>query len=224
MPKYVQRVQLTAGDELEVLVAPEGIFPVMSFLKNHHNAQFTNLADITAVDVPTREFRFEVERRASELKRFSPSYSVTTFLLPTVGGVQPALPEVQLSHPREDLHGRADPAGVRLRRVRRRELVRAGGLRHVRHLLRQSPGPQADPHRLRVRGTPAQEGLSTLRICRGLSRSAHIYPTNIASVGLVVGCPNSKAGVRIVKEKHRHFRATRATQIWTPSLITISGN
>ncbi len=60
MPKYVQKVQLTAGDELEVLIAPEGIVPVMSFLKDHHNAQFSNLSDITALDVPTREYRFEV--------------------------------------------------------------------------------------------------------------------------------------------------------------------
>lgn len=31
-----------------------------SFLKDHHNAQFASLADLTAIDVPTREFRFEV--------------------------------------------------------------------------------------------------------------------------------------------------------------------
>ena len=60
MPKYVQKVQLTAGDELEVLIAPEGVVPVLSFLKNHHNAQFANLADIAGVDMPTREFRFEI--------------------------------------------------------------------------------------------------------------------------------------------------------------------
>ena len=57
MPKYVQKVQLTAGDELEILVAPSGIVPVMSFLKNHHNAQFGCLVDIAGVDVPTREYR-----------------------------------------------------------------------------------------------------------------------------------------------------------------------
>ena len=59
MPKYVQKVQLTAGDELEVLIAPEGVSTVMNFLKNHHNAQFASIADITAIDVPTREYRFE---------------------------------------------------------------------------------------------------------------------------------------------------------------------
>ena len=59
MPKYVQKVQLTAGDELELLIAPSGLVPVMSFLKNHHNAQFGSLVDIAGVDIPTREYRYE---------------------------------------------------------------------------------------------------------------------------------------------------------------------
>ena len=62
MPKFVQKVQLTAGDELEILIAPEGVLPVLSFLKNHHNCQFSNLADIAGVDMPTREYRFEVRK------------------------------------------------------------------------------------------------------------------------------------------------------------------
>ena len=57
MPKYVQKVQLTAGDELEILIAPSGLVPVMSFLKNHHNCQFGSLVDIAGVDIPTREYR-----------------------------------------------------------------------------------------------------------------------------------------------------------------------
>ncbi|KZC11901.1 PREDICTED: NADH dehydrogenase [ubiquinone] iron-sulfur protein 3, mitochondrial [Dufourea novaeangliae] len=60
LPKYVQKVQIAAGDELEVLIAPDGIIPVLSFLRNHHNAQFMNLSDITAVDVPSRTYRFEL--------------------------------------------------------------------------------------------------------------------------------------------------------------------
>ncbi|KAH8307097.1 hypothetical protein KR044_004957 [Drosophila immigrans] len=60
LPKYVQKVQLTAGDELEVLIAPEGIVPVLQFLKDHHQAQFTNLIDIAGMDVPCRKYRFEV--------------------------------------------------------------------------------------------------------------------------------------------------------------------
>ena len=65
MPKYVQKVQLTAGDELEILISPEGVLPVISFLKDHHNAQFASLADICGVDMPTREYRFEVRLKNS---------------------------------------------------------------------------------------------------------------------------------------------------------------
>lgn len=60
LPKFVQKVQLTAGDELEVLIAPEGVIPVLQFLKDHHSAQFTNLSDIAGLDVPSRKYRFEV--------------------------------------------------------------------------------------------------------------------------------------------------------------------
>ncbi|GAB6025746.1 NADH dehydrogenase Fe-S protein subunit 3 ndufs3 [Chamberlinius hualienensis] len=60
LPKFVQKVQLTHGDELEILICPEGIIPVLSFLKDHHNAQFVNLTDIAGMDVPTRQYRFEI--------------------------------------------------------------------------------------------------------------------------------------------------------------------
>merc|ERR1712128_98313 len=60
LPKDVQKAQLTSGDELEILIAPQGVVPVMSFLKNHLNAQFGSLADVAGVDIPTRPFRFEV--------------------------------------------------------------------------------------------------------------------------------------------------------------------
>ncbi|XP_063696749.1 NADH dehydrogenase [ubiquinone] iron-sulfur protein 3, mitochondrial-like isoform X2 [Culicoides brevitarsis] len=60
LPKFVQKVQLTAGNELEILVAPEGVVPVMQFLKDHHNAQFSNLTDIAGMDVPCRPYRFEI--------------------------------------------------------------------------------------------------------------------------------------------------------------------
>jgi len=60
MPKFVQKVQITAGDELEILIAPAGVVPLMSFLKNHTNAQFGSLVDIAGLDMPTRQFRFEI--------------------------------------------------------------------------------------------------------------------------------------------------------------------
>lgn len=60
IPKWVQKVQVTHGDELEIMIHPEGVIPVLIFLKDNMNAQFTNLSDIAGVDVPTRKNRFEI--------------------------------------------------------------------------------------------------------------------------------------------------------------------
>jgi len=60
LPKYVQKIQLAAGDELEILIHPDGILPVIQFLKDHHSCQFTNLISVCGVDIPARQFRFEV--------------------------------------------------------------------------------------------------------------------------------------------------------------------
>lgn len=60
LPKWVQRVQLTSGDELEILISPSGVVPVLQFLKDNHYAQFTNLTDIAGMDVPCRKYRFEI--------------------------------------------------------------------------------------------------------------------------------------------------------------------
>ena len=51
---------MTHINELELLIHPEGVTPVLTFLRDHHNAQFRQLADLTALDVPKRVFRFEV--------------------------------------------------------------------------------------------------------------------------------------------------------------------
>ncbi|XP_003745089.1 NADH dehydrogenase [ubiquinone] iron-sulfur protein 3, mitochondrial [Galendromus occidentalis] len=60
LPRFVQKVQLTAGDELELLIAPEGVIPVIAFLRDNHMTQFHSLADIAGVDVPARKYRFEI--------------------------------------------------------------------------------------------------------------------------------------------------------------------
>ncbi|XP_056317816.1 NADH dehydrogenase [ubiquinone] iron-sulfur protein 3, mitochondrial [Danio aesculapii] len=60
LPKYVQQVQVTCFNELEIMVHPEGIIPVLTFLKDHTNAQFRNLTDLTAVDIPSKQNRFEI--------------------------------------------------------------------------------------------------------------------------------------------------------------------
>lgn len=52
--------QVTCFNELELLIHPDGIIPVLTFLRDHTNAQFKSLADLTAVDVPSRQYRFEV--------------------------------------------------------------------------------------------------------------------------------------------------------------------
>lgn len=61
LPRFVQHVQMTSTNELEILIHPDGIFSVIAFLKDHTNAQFSSLSDITAIDVPTRPYRFEVD-------------------------------------------------------------------------------------------------------------------------------------------------------------------
>ena len=60
LPKYVQQVQVTQTKELELLISPEGVIPVLTFLRDHTNAQYKSMVDLTAVDVPSRPFRFEV--------------------------------------------------------------------------------------------------------------------------------------------------------------------
>lgn len=60
MPKWVQKIQMQHNDELELLVAPDGVFPVLSFMCHHHHACFSACSAITAIDVPSRVFRFEV--------------------------------------------------------------------------------------------------------------------------------------------------------------------
>lgn len=60
MPKYVQKIQMQHTDELEILVVPDGMFQVLSFLCHHQHACFNQCSATTAIDVPSREFRFEV--------------------------------------------------------------------------------------------------------------------------------------------------------------------
>merc|ERR1711963_313879 len=60
LPKYVQKVEVTYHGELDIMIHPDGLIPVLSFLKDHQNAQFTNIVDIAGVDKPTLENRIEV--------------------------------------------------------------------------------------------------------------------------------------------------------------------
>ncbi|XP_015784863.1 NADH dehydrogenase [ubiquinone] iron-sulfur protein 3, mitochondrial [Tetranychus urticae] len=60
LPKFIQKIQVTHVDELEIMIAPEGVVPVLAFLQGHHNCQFTSIADIGGMDVPSRAYRFEI--------------------------------------------------------------------------------------------------------------------------------------------------------------------
>jgi NADH dehydrogenase (ubiquinone) Fe-S protein 3 len=47
-------------DEITIYIPPAGVLPVFTFLKNHTAAEYTQISDITAVDYPTKDQRFEV--------------------------------------------------------------------------------------------------------------------------------------------------------------------
>lgn len=70
LPKFIQQVQITNTEQLELLIHPDGVVPVLTFLRDHHNAQFRQLVDITAIDVPTRPYRFEVHLFLSSCNLF----------------------------------------------------------------------------------------------------------------------------------------------------------
>ncbi|KAH6563928.1 hypothetical protein BASA50_009440 [Batrachochytrium salamandrivorans] len=59
MPKYIQQISVYK-DELTVFVPPSGLIPVATFLRDHQATQFQQVQDITAVDYPSRENRFEL--------------------------------------------------------------------------------------------------------------------------------------------------------------------
>ncbi|KJE96496.1 complex I subunit NDUFS3 [Capsaspora owczarzaki ATCC 30864] len=78
LPKFVQATQVQHTNELEVLVAPEGVLPVLQFLRDHTNAQFKQLLDVAGVDYPKRTNRFEVVYNLLSL-RFNARIRVKTY-------------------------------------------------------------------------------------------------------------------------------------------------
>ncbi|KAL6040700.1 hypothetical protein STEG23_006980 [Scotinomys teguina] len=71
-------MKVTCFDELEICIHPDGLIPTLTFLKDHTNAQFKSLADMTAVDVPTRQNRFELVYNLLSL-RFNSRIRVKTY-------------------------------------------------------------------------------------------------------------------------------------------------
>ncbi|KAK4948663.1 putative NADH-ubiquinone oxidoreductase 30.4 kDa subunit, mitochondrial [Elasticomyces elasticus] len=59
LPKYIQQFSVWK-DELCIYITPTGVIPVFTFLKYHTAAEYTMVSDITAVDFPTKNYRFEV--------------------------------------------------------------------------------------------------------------------------------------------------------------------
>ncbi|XP_059961399.1 NADH dehydrogenase [ubiquinone] iron-sulfur protein 3, mitochondrial [Mesoplodon densirostris] len=78
LPKYVQQVQVSCFNELEICLHPDGVIPVLTFLRDHTDAQFKSLADLTAVDIPTRQNRFEIVYNLLSL-RFNSRIRVKTY-------------------------------------------------------------------------------------------------------------------------------------------------
>ena len=56
----INKVEVSSTNELEVFCSSANIPLVLKFLKQHTNAQFEQLMDITAVDYPKRENRFDI--------------------------------------------------------------------------------------------------------------------------------------------------------------------
>ncbi|KAJ2928874.1 hypothetical protein H1R20_g8175, partial [Candolleomyces eurysporus] len=59
LPKFIQQFSVLK-DELTLYVPPSGVVPVLTFLRDHSQCQFKAVMDISGVDFPEREKRFEV--------------------------------------------------------------------------------------------------------------------------------------------------------------------
>jgi len=59
LPKFIQQFSVYK-DELCLHISPEGVVPVLTYLRDHSNGQFKSLIDLSGVDYPTRSKRFEV--------------------------------------------------------------------------------------------------------------------------------------------------------------------
>lgn len=59
VPKWIQ-YSVFHKHETIIYVYPEYIFPFLTFLRDHMNTQYKTMMDVTAVDYPNRNLRFEV--------------------------------------------------------------------------------------------------------------------------------------------------------------------
>lgn len=68
LPTQMLRAE-TAHAELTIYIAREEILPVLTFLRDDAECQFTQLMDVTAVDYPERPERFEVVYHLLSLRK-----------------------------------------------------------------------------------------------------------------------------------------------------------
>jgi len=59
LPKFIQQFSVLK-DELTLYIPPSGVVPVLTYLRDHSQCQFKSVVDITAVDFPEKDKRFEV--------------------------------------------------------------------------------------------------------------------------------------------------------------------
>lgn len=67
LPKFIQQFSVLK-DELTLYVPPSAVVPVLTFLRDHSQCQFKALMDISGVDYPERQQRFEVVYHLLSLK------------------------------------------------------------------------------------------------------------------------------------------------------------
>jgi len=92
LPSSITTVQVTNG-ELVIIVPHTLVFQVLSFLKLHTTTQYKILADMTAIDFPEKEKRFEVVYNLLSVS-FNSRIRVKTYVnemtaLPTVSSIFP---------------------------------------------------------------------------------------------------------------------------------------
>ena len=81
--------------------------------------------------------------------------------------LSPAQPAQEPPHPHQGRDRRGHAGALDQRRLSRRDLVRARGLRLLRHPLLRQPGLPPHPHRLRLPRPSAAQGLPAHRLRRG---------------------------------------------------------
>jgi len=59
LPAFIQTIQVVRND-IVVFVSPQYLVPVLTFLRDHTNTRFRSIMNLSGVDYPNRELRFEV--------------------------------------------------------------------------------------------------------------------------------------------------------------------